>query len=393
MTIGFDVEDTVESAAKPKRRNRERLYVADASVSATALEGRLAVLLSDSEPEKKREAVLSVQNHVTKAREAAAGHAPRTSWLSRTAKGALIEAAYLNYHAARVVAVEVMDQAQLRAELPGAVARTRRYLDRDDPRRSLAERLLQTKGYLEPAAVRSVLEAGYEAADNHHRAIRGFRNIIYVALAGILLLLVVVAVLVTKNPDALPFCFSPQEAAQATVAVQAVEGGDPQPEQATGTGVQVYCPTGSGTDRQPSPLDIWVVLGMGTIGGSLASMVSIRNMTASTSPYDVPVALSRLKVPAGALTAMIGLIALRGGFVPGLSELDSQQQIIAYALVFGYAQQLATGFLDQRAQKLQETDVAPVPTSNGLNGGGTPSGPGGPGDDGRPPESTAVATT
>ena len=144
-----------------------------------------------------------------------------------------------------------------------------------------------------------------------------------------------------------------------------------QPEQATGTGVQVYCPTGSGTDRQPSPLDIWVVLGMGTIGGSLASMVSIRNMTASTSPYDVPVALSRLKVPAGALTAMIGLIALRGGFVPGLSELDSQQQIIAYALVFGYAQQLATGFLDQRAQKLQETDVAPVPTSNGLNGGGT----------------------
>ena len=90
---------------------------------------------------------------------------------------------------------------------------------------------------------------------------------------------------------------------------------------------------------------------------------------------------------------MIGLIALRGGFVPGLSELDSQQQIIAYALVFGYAQQLATGFLDQRAQKLQETDVAPVPTSNGLNGGGTtgPGAPGGPGDDGRPPEPTAAA--
>ena len=34
---------------------------------------------------------------------------------------------------------------------------------------------------------------------------------------------------------------------------------------------------------------------------------------------------------------------MRGEFVPGLSALDSPAQIIAWAILFGYAQQLFTG--------------------------------------------------
>ena len=49
------------------------------------------------------------------------------------------------------------------------------------------------------------------------------------------------------------------------------------------------------------------------------------------------------------------MLLLRGGFVPGLSQLDSQDQILAYALVFGYAQQLATTYIDRRAQSLLES--------------------------------------
>jgi hypothetical protein len=64
------------------------------------------------------------------------------------------------------------------------------------------------------------------------------------------------------------------------------------------------------------------------------------------------VALALLKVPSGALTAVAGILLLGGGFVPGLSDLDSQRQILAYALVFGYAQQLATQFIDKRAVNL-----------------------------------------
>jgi hypothetical protein len=50
------------------------------------------------------------------------------------------------------------------------------------------------------------------------------------------------------------------------------------------------------------------------------------------------------------------------GFVPCLSDLDSQRQILAYALVFGYAQQLGTQ-LDKRAEIL----LAQVPSKHAKN--------------------------
>jgi hypothetical protein len=88
---------------------------------------------------------------------------------------------------------------------------------------------------------------------------------------------------------------------------------------------------------------------LGLLGGSLSAAVSIRNLRGTATPYDVPIALALLKVPAGALTALGALIAIRGEVIPGLSALDSQEQILAYALVFGYAQQLLTGLIDRQA--------------------------------------------
>jgi hypothetical protein len=78
----------------------------------------------------------------------------------------------------------------------------------------------------------------------------------------------------------------------------------------------------------------------------------------------VPLALTWLKVPTGSLTAVAGILLLGGNFVPGLSELDSQRQILAYALVFGYAQQLATRFIDDRAQSLLNSVPSTDPEAN-----------------------------
>jgi hypothetical protein len=66
------------------------------------------------------------------------------------------------------------------------------------------------------------------------------------------------------------------------------------------------------------------------------------------------VALALLKLPTGALTAVLGLVLMRGEFVPGLSALDSSAQIISWAVVLGYSQQLLTRFVDQRAQTVLE---------------------------------------
>jgi hypothetical protein len=111
------------------------------------------------------------------------------------------------------------------------------------------------------------------------------------------------------------------------------------------------CPTGTDVPSVTS-MDIVVVALLGLLGGALAATMSIRNLRGTSSPYDVPIGLALLKVPLGAFTAILGLVAIRGDFVPGLSSLDSQQQILAYALVLGYAQQVFTYSLDRRAQSL-----------------------------------------
>src|SRR4051812_8424428 len=40
---------------------------------------------------------------------------------------------------------------------------------------------------------------------------------------------------------------------------------------------------------------------------------------------------------------------MRGHFVPGLTALDSPAQILAWAIVFGYAQQLFTRLVDRQS--------------------------------------------
>jgi hypothetical protein len=54
-------------------------------------------------------------------------------------------------------------------------------------------------------------------------------------------------------------------------------------------------------------------------------------------------------------TAFLVLLLMRGQFVPGLSALDTSAQILAWGLVFGYAQQLLTRVVDQRAHTVLDT--------------------------------------
>jgi hypothetical protein len=46
---------------------------------------------------------------------------------------------------------------------------------------------------------------------------------------------------------------------------------------------------------------------------------------------------------------------MRGNFVPGLNALDNSAQILAWALVFGFGQELFTRFVDQQGQSLLNT--------------------------------------
>jgi hypothetical protein len=196
------------------------------------------------------------------------------------------------------------------------------------------------------AFLRRAIEDSYDAMDRQHERLRSFRNIVLVLAMFVAVLVGITMIAVWGKPSILPLCFP-------------ANGGDP-------TALLLNCPTGENVVAE-SPGDILVVGLLGLLGGALAATMSIRNLRGTSSPYDVPVALAFLKVPLGAFTAILGLIAIQGEFIPGLSSLDSQGQILAYALRLGVAQQVFTHSLDVRAQSLLEAlpgkDSPPVPTA------------------------------
>ena len=114
-----------------------------------------------------------------------------------------------------------------------------------------------------------------------------------------------------------------------------------------GAGGQV-CPTGAG----PSAKDALVIEILGAAGGALAAVLAVSKMQGTSTPYSVPLALAMLKLPFGALSAILGLVLIHGRFVPGLTDLDTSGQILAYAIVLGIAQHAVTGLVDRRGQEL-----------------------------------------
>jgi hypothetical protein len=103
------------------------------------------------------------------------------------------------------------------------------------------------------------------------------------------------------------------------------------------------------------PQDLLVVELVGLTAAAIAAAAATRRIKGSSERYGIPLALAWLKLPTGAMTAFLGLLLMRGHFVPGLSALDTSAQILAWALVFGYAQQLFTRLVDQQGQSVLDT--------------------------------------
>jgi hypothetical protein len=100
---------------------------------------------------------------------------------------------------------------------------------------------------------------------------------------------------------------------------------------------------------------------LGVLGAAVTAAAAIRRLRGTSTAVAVPLLMLALKLPTGALTAFLGLLLLRGQFVPGLSALDDSGQILAWAVIFGAAQQLVTGLIDKTAQsRLDAAGPAPM---------------------------------
>ncbi len=326
-----------------------RVWVQNAAVGETVLRSRLDAIRARriDDPDPEADAIdAGVRNLLDKAANAAYRIDPRPRRISNWWRGSLLEAAFQNLHAAQAEIALLYDPGELRAELPEALARIEEGLQKDDPRRADAQRVATSTDPPDPHEVSRIIEIGYSAADQSHTRVRNFRNVVVMAAAMLTIFLIAFVAYVATHPRSVPLCFrQPITQTTALAATPTTPAG----------GIEVICPTSTsllGQGGGPAGRDVLVVGLVGLMGGALASAVSLRNVRGTSTPYDVPVALALLKLPTGALTAIAALIAIRGDFVPGLSALDSQEQILAYALAFGYAQQLLTGLIDRQGQSI-----------------------------------------
>jgi hypothetical protein len=316
------------------------------------------------------EAAHTIEDHLTAAKGAAVGG---TIWRPRNFVAAItgsgVERVTSQLDAVEGELLRIAPPEYLCGEIFGLLAHVELHLHANDPRRvrleDIAARVVRSDGAaptqgepvdgqpceLSPSDRQAVVSA-VRAASSESRwkvsRLRSFRNVILIASLLLALGAAGTIFFAFHKPSDLPICFTPANVVCATSTTYV-----PPAERQGASGAQTARSQAS-TDqimrRAASPWDVVVVELVGLVAAAIAAAASVRNVQGTSTPYSLPVALAVLKLPTGALTALLGLLLMRGGFVPGLSALDSSSQIIAWALVFGYAQQLLTRFVDSQAQ-------------------------------------------
>jgi hypothetical protein len=288
--------------------------------------------------------------------------------------GPLIERATSNLDAAEAHLLSLAQDNYILGQMPCLLRHVQIHLPPDDARRQEFERIARKLGIKDPdhpllqkdkdlslaakeAIVKderrkiiTIVRGASSAALREHIRLRSFRNVVVVTAVAMALLAIGVAITGLFRPTLIPLCFAPQEAGKTTVVCPTEQSGPFIP---LGDNPQPPIPTediDNVVETTAKPPDLIVVELVGLTAAAIATAAAIRRTKGSSERYGLPVALAALKLPTGAITAFLGLLLMRGQFVPGLTALDTSAQILAWALVFGYAQQLFTRLVDQQGQ-------------------------------------------
>jgi hypothetical protein len=255
----------------------------------------------------------------------------------------------------------------VRALMPSIKAHVNRFLPKDDPRRIRLGPLAAKaeREDLTPTE-RGAAVAAFHAANSQRRRellrLRTFRNVLVAATLLLLVVALGLSILGAFQPTLMPICFTPDSKVVCPTgesSLRAARPGISGAEAGQGGGASTTTATSADIDEAiddtVSPWDLGLVELIGLVAAAVASAFALRRIRGTSTPYSLPVSLAALKLATGALTAFLGLMLMRGNFVPGLSALDSSAQILAWAIVFGYSQQLFTRLIDQQAQNVLES--------------------------------------
>lgn len=312
----------------------------------------------------------SIGEHLDLAKEAAKA----TRWF----RGAPLESARSHLDAAEADLLHLAPADYVVGQMPSIVNHVCRHLPPTDSRRHEVERIAKQVAARdardvgrrggsddverdkrativndERGAIVGAVRGASTAALREQTRLRSFRNLVRWATGGMLLVAVGLVVIGIVSPKTVPLCFAPESGDEVTVVCPTEQSGPIREDDARPgvTATEVDAEIG----ETVSEFDISIVAVLGAAAAAVAAAATIRKLRGSSEAYDVPIALALLKLPTGAVTAVLGLVLMRGGFVPGLSALDTSAQILAWAGIFGYAQQLFTRLVDQQANTVLDS--------------------------------------
>ncbi len=268
--------------------------------------------------------------------------------------GAHLSVAQVHLDSARDLLLRMIEPEEVTPLLPGLIALVREQLQVKDPRRTKVEDIWKETAKRPPtqADVEAIIDAVNVArlqALRDRLRVGSFVRIVKYVSAALGFLAVLVAVLGFLFPTVVPPCFTPETPPGAGGSGRTVTAVCPV---ASSGGLKAAEVPGSIAELPAIEANYLVLEIVGLLAAAIAAASALRRISGTATPYNVPVALAWLKLPTGALTAVLGLLLMRGGFVPGLTALDSSAQIIAWAIVFGYSQQVFTQFVDKQGQAL-----------------------------------------
>ncbi|GAA0503965.1 hypothetical protein Ade02nite_35190 [Paractinoplanes deccanensis] len=339
-----------------------RVWREGALTRAKEIETLSAWLAADGVRDGDRVLLEAIGKHLAEARRAAESRSFSIWPGSRS--GPLMERAASNLDAAEADLLALAPPSFVLSQMPGLLREVRTHLSPDDPRRQEFEVIARELGAGGPAPrdadltlvetergkIVSVVRAVRAAAMRERVRLRSFRSVVVVTGLLMALLAVGIALLGLLRPSALPLCFAPEQSGSVTVVCPTARSAPFIPEDFPPQRALPVRDVDAVTAETVRPLDLLVVELVGLAAAAVGAALALRGARGSSERYGLPIALAALKLPTGALTAFLGLLLLRGQFVPGLGALDAPAQILGWALVFGYGQQLFTRLVDREAQ-------------------------------------------
>lgn len=93
---------------------------------------------------------------------------------------------------------------------------------------------------------------------------------------------------------------------------------------------------------------VWEVEIMGAFGGAIAAVFTITRFSGYTDPNGLPLYQALLRIPVAAAVALLGVLLLQSGVIDALKRQPADA-ILAYSVLFGYAQEPLMRMVDRKA--------------------------------------------